>query len=78
MTSPECTHALCRGSITPVAYTISDAADAVGMGKAAFNAILASGDITRRYPNSKPIISHAELVAWVESLPVDKPTGNPS
>ena len=60
-------------AVYPVAYTITDAAQAVGMGKAAFNAILAAGDITRRYPNSKPIISHAELVEWVESLPVDKP-----
>ena len=57
----------------PVAYTVTDAANAVGMSGRAFDRILAAGDITRRYPNGSPIIAHTELVAWVESLPVDKP-----
>ena len=60
----------------PVAYTIPDAARAVGLSKSAFDRHLAAGDITRRYPNSKPIISHAELVEWVESLPADKPVAS--
>ncbi|MFC5930852.1 hypothetical protein D6T64_11765 [Cryobacterium melibiosiphilum] len=62
-----------NSSPAPVAYSILDAASAVGMSAPSFKRILAAGDITRRYPNSTPIISHAELVDWVKSLPVDKP-----
>jgi hypothetical protein len=43
------------------------------MGIEAFRRHLASGDITRRYPNSTPIVTHSDLVEWADSLPVDKP-----
>jgi len=61
----------------PVAYAIPAAAEAVGMSLASFNRILAAGDITRRYPNSTPIITHKELVDWADALPVDKPQPTP-
>ncbi|MBB5641792.1 hypothetical protein [Cryobacterium roopkundense] len=57
----------------PIAYSIADAARAVGMSQEAFKKYLVSGDITRRYPNSKPIVLHSDLVEWAGLLPVDKP-----
>jgi len=65
--------ALPPSSPAPIAYSIPDAARAVGMGIEAFRRHLASGDITRRYPNSTPIVTHSDLVEWADSLPVDKP-----
>jgi hypothetical protein len=56
-----------------IAYTILEAAQAVGYSDWVIKKAIAAGDITPRYANSKPIIPHTELVAWVESLPVDKP-----
>lgn len=60
----------------PIAYSIEDAARAVGMKRAAFFKLLQAGDITRRYPNSQPIILHDDLVEFANSLPVDKPQPN--
>lgn len=57
----------------PLAYTIEDAATAAGVSKSTLNRAIASGDLTRRYPNSKPVIMADELAAWLESLPLDKP-----
>lgn len=62
-----------RAAAAPLAYTIEDAAIAAGVSKSTLNRAIANGDITRRYPNSKPVIMADELAAWLESLPVDKP-----
>ena len=62
-------------SPTPIAYNYDDAAAAVGL-KSVFTIreAVRRGELIPRYPNSKtPIILHTELLAWAESLPVDKP-----
>ena len=58
---------------TPISYSIPDAAEAVGVSEDTIKKAIASGDLTRRYPNSKPLIRHDDLDEWVASLPVDPP-----
>ena len=58
---------------SPISYRIPEAAAAVGVSEWTLNEALKRGDITRRYPDSRPLIGHDDLVAWFESLPVDKP-----
>ena len=58
---------------TPIAYTYAEAARAIGQSLDTIRAHVALGNLTPRYPNSKPIILHSDLVAWAESLPVDRP-----
>lgn len=59
--------------MSKLAYSLDEAAEEVGYSRRVIQMAIAKGDITPRFANSKPIISHAELEAWVESLPVDKP-----
>ena len=58
---------------TPVAYSLKGAAEAIGQSIDSIKAAIARGDLTPRYPNSRPIILHKDLEAWAESLPVDRP-----
>ena len=57
----------------PIAYNIVGAAAAVGYSPATIRREIQRGNINPRYANSKAIITHTELLAWVESLPYDKP-----
>lgn len=57
----------------PIAYDLAGAAEAIGQSVITIKRAIAKGDITPRYPNRKPIILHADLLAWAESLPVDRP-----
>jgi hypothetical protein len=56
-----------------LAYTLQEAADAVGMKLSALRAIIAKGDLAVKYPNSKPVIPADELKAWLDSLPSEAP-----
>ena len=58
---------------TPIAYDIAGAARAIGQSVATIKRAIELGDLTRRYPNRKPIILHDDLYEWAHSLPVDKP-----
>ena len=62
-----------RQHVDPIAYTIPDAAQACGVSETVLKDAINAGEITRRYPNSKPIIEVDELREWVKSLPL-KPT----
>jgi hypothetical protein len=57
----------------PIAYSIPEAANAIGYSEAQLKKFIAAGDITPRYATTKPTILHSDLLAWAESLPVDKP-----
>ena len=52
-----------------LAYTISDAAVAVGVSERVIRRALASGDLTAKYVTSRPVILADELRAWVEAAP---------
>lgn len=60
-----------RTRFDPIAYTIPDAAEACGVSETVLKEAITAGDITRRYPTSKPVIEADELREWVKSLPLE-------
>lgn len=56
----------------PIAYSLDGAATAVGVSLDTIKRAIAAGDLTRRYPNSKPIILHEDLFEWAQTLPVER------
>lgn len=58
----------------PIAYTVQGAAEAIGRGPDVIRDAIRRGDITPRYPDSRLLIGHAELLDWFDNLPVDKPS----
>lgn len=57
----------------PISYSYEGAAEAIGQSVDTIKAEVRKGNLTPRYPNSKPLIGHDELFEWFNSLPVDKP-----
>lgn len=55
--------------ITPAAHSIPRAALVADVGETTIREAIKNGDLATHYSNSKPLILHSELVAWVESLP---------
>lgn len=55
-----------------LAYTIQEAAEACSVSKDTIRRELRVGNITARYPTSRPIIPAEELRDWFEALP-DQP-----
>jgi hypothetical protein len=56
-----------------LAYSIPNAGQMVGYSESVIKQVIARGDLTPRFANSKPVLLHADLVEWLESLPLDKP-----
>ncbi|MDQ0117460.1 hypothetical protein J2T22_000630 [Pseudarthrobacter defluvii] len=52
-----------------IAYSIDEAAARVGVSKELLRAQIAHSYLVARYVNSKPVIEHDELVAWLRNLP---------
>ena len=57
----------------PLAYTIADAAAAVGVSDRVIRRAIDKGDLTVRYPTSRPIILADELRDWLATLPSKAP-----
>lgn len=55
----------------PIAYNVQSAGAAVGYSAGTIYKALQNGELTARYANSKAIITHEELHAWVKSLPLE-------
>ncbi|GAA3699385.1 hypothetical protein GCM10022377_10480 [Zhihengliuella alba] len=56
-----------------IAYTVEQAASAVGVSKDIIRAHIKRGNLVARYPSSRPIISAQELGDWLEALPTEPP-----
>jgi len=56
----------------PIAYSVKDAAAAVGVSVRKLESLIQSGDLNVRYVGSKRVLSAAELHAWIESLPYER------
>jgi hypothetical protein len=56
-----------------LAYSIDDAATAVGYSADTIRREVDKGNLSVRYANRKPIILRSELEAWLESLPSERP-----
>lgn len=51
------------------AYTVQEAAAAYGVSADVIRAHIKAGNLSARYPTSRPIIGADELNAWFEALP---------
>lgn len=51
------------------AYTVQEAAKTYGVSPDVIRAHIKSGNLTARYPTSRPIIGASELESWFEALP---------
>jgi hypothetical protein len=56
-----------------IAYTFEQAAEQSGYSIRTLKQAVASGNLAARYANSKGVIRHADLDAWVDSLPAEAP-----
>lgn len=57
----------------PLAYAIKNAAEAIGISASLLEQLIARGDINPRWIKSKRVITIAELQAFIDALPYDKP-----
>ncbi len=55
----------------PIAYTVKDAAAAVGLSERYLRGQMAHHYLVARYAGTKPLISHDELVRWFSRLPTE-------
>ena len=55
----------------PIAYTVLQAAAAVGLSERYIRAQIAHNYLIPRYAGTKPLIGHDELVRWFAKLPTD-------
>jgi len=58
----------------PIAYSVEAAAAAVGYSEATIRLAIQRGELAPRYANSKAIVLHDDLHAWVHSLPSEPPS----
>lgn len=59
----------------PIAYSLPDAADAIGYGETVIKDACTNGQLTRYYGTpTKPVVLHEDLVALVKSWPTERPT----
>lgn len=57
-----------------LAYTVAEAAAAAGVGTKTIYAAIRSGDLDHRWLTAqKLLIPRAGLLAWIETLPLDRP-----
>lgn len=57
----------------PLAYSIPDAAVAVGYSETVLKEVVRRGELVPRYANSKPVLLAEDLLAWLQSLPLEPP-----
>ena len=56
-----------------VAYSVKDAAAAVGVSLSLLERAIKRGDVTVRWLDGKRVVLATELTEYAESLPLDKP-----
>lgn len=58
---------------TKKAYTAQEAAKSYGVSADTIRAAIKRGDLTAKYPTSRPIIGADEMNSWFEALPSEAP-----
>lgn len=56
-----------------LAYTFEEAAEQSGYSIRTLKQAVADGNLLARYANSKGVIRHADLDAWLDALPAESP-----
>jgi hypothetical protein len=59
---------------TKLAYTFEEAAEQAGYSVRTLKQQVADGNLAARYANTKGVIRHADLDAWLDKLPAEAPT----
>lgn len=62
-----------RAPRVPLAYNYADAADSIGISVSQLDQLVRQGDLAPVYVNSKPIFPAPELLAWIATLPAERP-----
>jgi len=57
-----------------LAYTFEEAAEQSGYSIRTLKQAVADGNLMARYANTKGVIRHADLDAWLDKLPAEAPT----
>lgn len=60
----------------PLAYTIDEAAEAIGSSRSVLLGFINAGDLTTKWLGGKRIIAASELQEFVDALPLSKPGVN--
>jgi len=58
-----------NASLTKLAYSLDEVADAVSLSKAQLRKHIDAGDLVPSYSGTKPLITKAEGERWLSSLP---------
>jgi excisionase family DNA binding protein len=62
-------------TVTKLAYTIAEAAEATGYSEKTIRRAIDAGDLVVRYgTKTKPVVKADELEAWLDSLPTTPPS----
>lgn len=59
--------------VEKMAYTVQEAAAAYGVSADVIRAHIKAGNLTARYPTSRPVIGCEELKDWFDALPSEAP-----
>lgn len=57
-----------------ISYSIAEAAEMVGYSERTLKMAIANGSLAPRYANTKAIIRHEDLAAWVDGLSAESPS----
>lgn len=57
-----------------IAYTFEEAAEQSGYSIRTLKQHVADGNLKARYANTKGVIRHADLEAWIDKLPAEAPS----
>ena len=60
--------------MSKIAYSIEEAAEAVGYSTDTIRRAIRNNDLSVKYANSKPVILASELESWLTSLSNEAPT----
>lgn len=58
---------------TKIAYTFEEAAEQSGYSIRTLKQAVTDGNLAARYANTKGVIRHADLDAWLDALPAEGP-----
>ena len=59
--------------MSPLAYTFEQAAEVTGYSVRTLKQHVADGKLAARYANTKGVIRHEDLAAWLDALPAESP-----
>lgn len=60
--------------MSKIAYTFEEAAEQSGYSIRTLKQHVADGNLMVRYANTKGVIRHADLEAWLDKLPAEAPS----